>query len=595
VTDAANYASNILNVNSFTIDTAAPLLSLPSNITQEATSNSGATVTFSATSTDVDPASPAVTCNPASGATFPITTTTVNCSATDTVGNVANGSFTVTVQDTTKPVITLNGGTVNLEVGETYIEQGATATDIVDGDITASIVTSGSVNTAIPNVYTITYNVTDAHRNTATTVSRTVNVSDVTAPVISRVPSDIVIEQVGKAAAIVPYTSPTASDDVDGSVSVICSPASGSSFPYGLRAVLCNATDLASNVANASFNVTIQDTIAPTATSVAIVSDNANTSLAKEGNIITVSFTTSEPVNTPTATIAGKTATVTNTSGNDYTATYTLTAAETQGVASIAIDFTDIAGNSATQVTATTDSSSVTIDTVQPIASNTIPTTNNPLVAQFSFVTNEKSTSVINYGPTVAYGSTVSISVLPMLNHNTTITSLNQCETYHYSLTITDEAGNINTLPDTTFQVNCNVVGGGGGGISAAPFTNSQTVLVTNPTIPTQQQSTNTNPETPPNTQPIPENTPTTSEVTPTPENPETPVDNNNTPTPTPNPTPVPAPTGGTTGGGTTGGNATPAFNPADATLDIGGASNPEPETATEEVTPVEGLNDAGG
>ena len=127
-------------MNSFTVDTAAPLLSLPSNITQEATSNSGAKVTFSATSTDVDPANPTVTCTPSSGSTFPIATTTVNCSATDTVGNTSNGSFTVTVQDTTKPVITLNGGTVNLNVGDTYTEQGATATDIVDGDLTASVV-----------------------------------------------------------------------------------------------------------------------------------------------------------------------------------------------------------------------------------------------------------------------------------------------------------------------------------------------------------------------------------------------------------------------------------------------------------------------
>lgn len=131
VTDASLNESNTLPVNSFTVDTSSPLLSLPSNITQEATSGSGATVTFSATSTDVDPASPTVTCTPSSGSTFPITTTTVNCSATDTVGNTSNGSFTVTVQDTTKPVITLNGGTVNLNVGDTYSEQGATATDIV--------------------------------------------------------------------------------------------------------------------------------------------------------------------------------------------------------------------------------------------------------------------------------------------------------------------------------------------------------------------------------------------------------------------------------------------------------------------------------
>lgn len=229
---------------------------------------------------------------------------------------------------------------------------------------------SGSVNTATPGAYTITYNVTDSHGNDAIPVPMTVNVSDVTAPVFAPM-ADVVMEQIGNSSAIVNYTQPTATDDVDPSVTVNCSPASGSLFTYGLHAVLCNATDLASNVANASFNVTVQDTVAPTATAVSIVSDNANTSFAKVGNTITVSFTTSEPVNMPTATIAGKTATVTNVSGNDYTATYLLTAAEAQGVAAISILLDDVAptspSNGTTEVIATMDSTSVTIDTVNPI------------------------------------------------------------------------------------------------------------------------------------------------------------------------------------------------------------------------------------
>ncbi|MBT2523422.1 HYR domain-containing protein [Arthrobacter sp. ISL-28] len=38
-----------------------------------------------------------MTCAPASGATFPIGTTTVDCTATDVTGNQTTGSFTVTV------------------------------------------------------------------------------------------------------------------------------------------------------------------------------------------------------------------------------------------------------------------------------------------------------------------------------------------------------------------------------------------------------------------------------------------------------------------------------------------------------------------
>ena len=84
--------------------------------------------------------------------------------------------------DRTAPVITINGSaTVNHEQGTAYTDQGATATDAVDG--TVSVSTSGSVGTAA-GTYTITYSATDNSGNTAT-ATRTVIVADTTAPVIT--------------------------------------------------------------------------------------------------------------------------------------------------------------------------------------------------------------------------------------------------------------------------------------------------------------------------------------------------------------------------------------------------------------------------
>ncbi len=80
-------------------DTIPPVLSnVPAAITVEATGPSGAMVTYdSPTATDaVDGAVP-VTCDPLSGATFPIGTTTVTCAANDAAGNTATASFDVTV------------------------------------------------------------------------------------------------------------------------------------------------------------------------------------------------------------------------------------------------------------------------------------------------------------------------------------------------------------------------------------------------------------------------------------------------------------------------------------------------------------------
>ena len=74
-------------------------------------------------------------------------------------------------------MITLIGsGTVFVEQDETYTEYGATAADDKDGDITSGIVINGTVDTAIPGDYAITYNVKDIAGNIADEVKRTVTV-----------------------------------------------------------------------------------------------------------------------------------------------------------------------------------------------------------------------------------------------------------------------------------------------------------------------------------------------------------------------------------------------------------------------------------
>ena len=75
-----------------------------------------------------------------------------------------------------EPTIALKGDTnINLNVGDTYTEQGATAKDDNDGDITNKIKLSGTVNTSKAGKYTITYSVTNSKGKTATT-KRTITV-----------------------------------------------------------------------------------------------------------------------------------------------------------------------------------------------------------------------------------------------------------------------------------------------------------------------------------------------------------------------------------------------------------------------------------
>jgi Zn-dependent metalloprotease len=124
------------------------------------------------------------------------------------------------VPDTTAPVITLTGAsTINLEVGDTYTELGATATDNIDGNLTSSIVITGTVNTASAGTYTRYYNVSDAAGNAATQRTRTINVTvpaDTTAPVITLIGASTINLEVGDT-----YNElgATATDNVDGNLS----------------------------------------------------------------------------------------------------------------------------------------------------------------------------------------------------------------------------------------------------------------------------------------------------------------------------------------------------------------------------------------
>ena len=80
------------------------------------------------------------------------------------------------VADKEKPVITLKGNsTITIKVNETYNEEGATATDNKDGDLTSKIEITGKVDNKKEGTYTITYTVKDSAGN-VTSVNRTVKV-----------------------------------------------------------------------------------------------------------------------------------------------------------------------------------------------------------------------------------------------------------------------------------------------------------------------------------------------------------------------------------------------------------------------------------
>jgi PKD repeat protein len=108
---------------------------------------------------------------------------TVSLVATN-LGGSAEAKETISIElkviitDDEAPVITLIGeASKEIKIGESFTDPGASANDNVDGDITANIVVTGTVNNMNPGEYVLAYNVSDAAGNAATEVKRTVKVT----------------------------------------------------------------------------------------------------------------------------------------------------------------------------------------------------------------------------------------------------------------------------------------------------------------------------------------------------------------------------------------------------------------------------------
>jgi hypothetical protein len=162
-------------------DTTPPTLSLPSDMTVPA----GTPVTFSASATDLVDGAVVVVCSPSSGSSFPIGTTTVNCSAQDAQSNSASGAFHVTVVDQTPPTLSNVPANIHVEAngpaGSVANFSPPTAIDDVDGLIALVVCTPASGSTFALGTTTVTCSATDSHGNTGT-ASFTVSVVDTTPP-----------------------------------------------------------------------------------------------------------------------------------------------------------------------------------------------------------------------------------------------------------------------------------------------------------------------------------------------------------------------------------------------------------------------------
>lgn len=333
-TDAAGNMGSAAQLVTVT-DTTAPTITVPANVTLEATGTLTTVTLGAATASDL--VDGALTPTADNVGPFAIGTHTVTWSAMDAAGNVGTATQVViiidsTSADTTPPVVTAPENIIVEASGAlTTVSLGsATANDLVDGVLTPI---ADNVGPYAVGTHTVTWSATDAAGNVST-ATQTVTITDTTSPVVTA-PAAITVEA-NATLTTVALGSAAANDSVDGTLT----PTADNSGPFaiGTHTITWSATDAASNVGSATQLVTVQDTTPPVLTvpaDVAVISDvaiAADIGSATATDIFTpVTVTNNAPAIFPVG-VTTVTWTATDVNDNASTANQTVTVEVPPGV-----------------------------------------------------------------------------------------------------------------------------------------------------------------------------------------------------------------------------------------------------------------------
>ena len=110
-----------------------------------------------------------------SGKTFAKSGTTATISPGSSIGS-AVAPIQIKMDDVAPELKLLGDSRVEIDQRKTYVDAGATAIDNVDGDLSSEIIITGEVNTDVPGVYELKYDVSDKAGNFAVSQYRTIEV-----------------------------------------------------------------------------------------------------------------------------------------------------------------------------------------------------------------------------------------------------------------------------------------------------------------------------------------------------------------------------------------------------------------------------------
>ena len=250
--DGTNQSTCTVDVN--VVDTTAPQITCPANITVSAPAGAcSATVNYT-TPTATDACGPAnVVCLPASGSSFPSGQTTVTCTATDGSNNQAQCTFTITVNGASPAITCPANITASASPDACSAVVNYTTPTSCAGATVGCVPASGS--TFPVGETTVTCTATAGTSSAECTFTVTVN--DTTPPTITCPPDVNAFADANGTSKPVSYPAPDFGDNCPGAT-VQCVPASGSTFPLGDTVVTCTATDAHQNTNQCTFTVSVR-------------------------------------------------------------------------------------------------------------------------------------------------------------------------------------------------------------------------------------------------------------------------------------------------------------------------------------------------
>ena len=170
-------------------------------------------------------------------------------------------SFTMNVIPNTPPTLTVPAShdeEGNTTGGWTADWSDVTATDPEDDpDPTPSCLPAAGTKLLLDTTTHVVCSVTDSGGSTVSSAFD-VTVVDTTPPALAGMPADKSVTTSDTTGAVVTYDSPTATDIVDASPVVACTPPSGWTFPVAATTVTCTATDASGKTATGTFTVTVE-------------------------------------------------------------------------------------------------------------------------------------------------------------------------------------------------------------------------------------------------------------------------------------------------------------------------------------------------